>query len=298
MSNTRQLRTQIKSLTSLQKILNALEIVSTVKLQKLKKKTEALRNFLIDFLNVVQALEDQVNIFDFDKKHRDEWWKRLIILVSTDKWLCWPINSKLIKHIANKYTEWKEKVDIFVIGKKGLDFFIRDKRNVVGSLQLKDDFVDQELLPLYIYIKESIKQKKYAKIKIYFNFFKTTLTQIPLRFKIYPLDKESFDSFLKDIDIKLEKISTTKEQWLEIEPSKTILVEKLIQEMIRYIVYSAVTQNKTGEHASRMFAMKNAKDNSGEIIKNINTLYNKVRQWKITQEISEIGNAKAALEQN
>jgi F0F1-type ATP synthase gamma subunit len=47
-----------------------------------------------------------------------------------------------------------------------------------------------------------------------------------------------------------------------------------------------------------MLAMKNAKDNSWEIIKNINTRYNKVRQWKITQEISEIGNAKAALEQN
>jgi F-type H+-transporting ATPase subunit gamma len=48
--------------------------------------------------------------------------------------------------------------------------------------------------------------------------------------------------------------------------------------MIKYIVYSAVVQNKTGEHASRMLAMKNAKDNSGEIIKSVNTLYNKVRQ--------------------
>jgi F0F1-type ATP synthase gamma subunit len=47
-----------------------------------------------------------------------------------------------------------------------------------------------------------------------------------------------------------------------------------------------------------MLAMKNAKDNSWDIIKSVSTLYNKVRQWKITQEISEIGNAKAALEQN
>jgi F-type H+-transporting ATPase subunit gamma len=47
-----------------------------------------------------------------------------------------------------------------------------------------------------------------------------------------------------------------------------------------------------------MLAMKNAKDNSWDIIKSVSILYNKVRQWKITQEISEIGNAKAALEQN
>jgi F0F1-type ATP synthase gamma subunit len=72
MANTRQLRTQIKSLKSLQKILKALEVVSTIKLQKLKKKTEVLRDFLIDFLNVLNALEDQINIFDFDKRNRDE----------------------------------------------------------------------------------------------------------------------------------------------------------------------------------------------------------------------------------
>jgi F0F1-type ATP synthase gamma subunit len=71
MSSTRQLRTQIKSLKSLQKILKALEIVSTIKLQKMKKKTEVLRDFLISFLNVLHALEDQINLFDFDEKRWD-----------------------------------------------------------------------------------------------------------------------------------------------------------------------------------------------------------------------------------
>jgi len=85
MSSTRQLRTQIKSLKSLQKILKALEIVSTIKLQKMKKKTEVLRDFLINFLNVLHALEDQINLFDFDEKRRDPRGRRLIVLVSTDK---------------------------------------------------------------------------------------------------------------------------------------------------------------------------------------------------------------------
>ena len=298
MANTRQLRTQIKSLKSLQKILKALEVVSTIKLQKLKKKTEILRDFFIDFLNVLQALEGQINIFDFDKRNRDEQGRRLIILISSDKWLCGSINSRLTKHLVGKYTERKDKVDIFVVGKKWLDFFVRDGWNIVWSLQLNDNFTEDQLAPLYAYIKKSLAEKKYAKIKVYFNYFKTTITQVPLRFKIFPLDKESFDSFLKDIDITLEKIHTPWTQALAIEPSKSLLKEKLIQETIKYITYSAVVQNKTGEHASRMLAVKNAKDNSWEIIRSINTLYNKVRQGKITQEISEIWNAKAALEQN
>jgi len=297
MSSTRQLRTQIKSLKSLQKILKALEIVSTIKLQKMKKKTEVLRDFLLNFLNVLHWLEDQINLFDFDERNRDPKWRRLIVLVSTDKGLCWPITSKLTRHLAIKYADWKDNLDVFVIGKKWLEFFVRDGWNVVWSLQLKDDFSEDELIPLYTYIKKSLAEKKYSKIKVYFNYFKTTMTQVPLRFKIYPLDKESFDSFLKDIDVKLEKIKKIHIPALAIEPSKSVLIEKLIQEMIKYIVYSAIVQNKTWEHASRMIAMKNAKENSWEIIKSINTLYNKVRQWKITQEISEIGNAKAAIEQ-
>jgi F0F1-type ATP synthase gamma subunit len=83
-----------------------------------------------------------------------------------------------------------------------------------------------------------------------------------LRFKIFPLDKESFGVFLKDIDITLEKIHKSDTQALAIEPNKSMLKQKLIQETIKYITYSAVVQNKTGEHASRMLAMKNAKDNS------------------------------------
>lgn len=298
MSSTRQLRNQIKSLKSLQKILKALEIVSTIKLQKTKKKTELLRDFLINFLNVLHSIEWQINLFDFDQRNWDPMGRRLIILVSTDKWLCGTITSKLIKHISTKYAERKDNADIFVIWKKWLEFFVRDGRNIVWSLQLKDDFKEEELNPLYVYIKKSLEQKTYSKIKIYFNYFKTTMIQVPLRFKLFPLDKESFDAFLQDIDIKLDKTKTPTINALSIEPSKKILIDKLIQESIKYIVYSSVIQNKTWEHASRMLAMKNAKDNSGEIIKNISVEYNKVRQSKITQEISEIWNAKMAIEQN
>jgi len=85
MANTRQLRTQIKSLSSLQKILKALEVVSTIKLQKLKKKTEVLRDFFIDFLNVLHTLEGTINIFDFDKRQWKEKGRRLIVLISSDK---------------------------------------------------------------------------------------------------------------------------------------------------------------------------------------------------------------------
>jgi F-type H+-transporting ATPase subunit gamma len=64
------------------------------------------------------------------------------------------------------------------------------------------------------------------------------------------------------------------------------------------IIYHAALHNKTWEHAARMLAMKNAKDNCGDIMWGLQLVYNKTRQSKITQEISEIVSAKLAIEQN
>jgi F0F1-type ATP synthase gamma subunit len=108
-----------------------------------------------------------------------------------------------MKHIAQKYQDanMKKDVDIITIGKKALEFFVRDKWNVVASIALKDDFDERDLQGIYAYVRQAMAQKTYAKIKVYFNFFKNIITQIPLRFKLYPLDQESFAAFLQDLNI-------------------------------------------------------------------------------------------------
>lgn len=68
--------------------------------------------------------------------------------------------------------------------------------------------------------------------------------------------------------------------------------------MTRYIesqVYQAVIENTACEMAARMLAMKNATDNAGNMITDLNLLYNKARQAAITQEISEIVSGAAAV---
>lgn len=283
---------------NLQKIIRALEIVSTIKLQKLKDKTNRFKSFVLDFLNILQSLKDKVNLFDFDKTTWDPNGRRLLIVITSDKGLCGGINSKLLKHISVKYQDWKEKVDVVAIGKKGLEYFIRDKWNVVGSLHLKDDTDENDLRSVFALVRKALVGKQYAKIKVYFNFFKNTVTQVPLRFKLFPLDTESFDAFLQDLWIKLSSVDFKSPGDLVIEPNMEQFKQLLIQELVEHILYNAAINNKAWEHAARMLAMKNAKDNCGDILWSLNLLYNKTRQGKITQEISEIVSAKIAIEQN
>ena len=88
MANTKQIRTKIKSVKNLQKIIKALEIVSTVKLQKLKGVIGSYSAFMESFLEVLKEVRKEVNIFDFDQKTWNPNGRRLLIVVTSDRGLC------------------------------------------------------------------------------------------------------------------------------------------------------------------------------------------------------------------
>jgi len=295
MANTKQLRTRMKSVKNLQKIIKALEIVSTVKLQKLRGVIVTYREFMKSFLEVLNVVMDEINIFDFDKNKRNPNWRRLLIVVTTDKWLCWGVNSRIFKRMEKNYAQAKDNVDIFVVWRKWLEYFIRNWWNVVWSLIVSDKVLLAEINPLSAFIKKALEEKTYSKIKVYFNFFKSTMDQVLTRFKLYPLDRESFEDFLNNVWIEVEESNTTK-KFLMIEPDTKTYKHDFLQLLIRTIIFSAVVNNKTTEYAARMVAMKNAKDNCNDLLVQLNLMYNKTRQLKITQEITEIVSAKWAID--
>ena len=296
MANLKQVRTRIKSVKNLQKIVKALEIVSTVKLQKLKWVIVSYRDFMQSFLEVLKVVIKEVNLFDFDEKSWDPKWRRLLIVVTWDKWLCWSINSRIFKRMEKNYWQAKDNVDIFVIWKKWVEYFVRNWWNVVGSAIISDKVLLAEINPISAFIKEALEAKKYSKIKVYFNFYKTTMNQVLTRFKLYPLDEESFESFLENLWLKMDLLEDINDKYLMVEPDIDTFRFDFMQLLIRTIIFSAVIHNKTTEYAARMMAMKNAKDNCNDLLVNLNLLYNKTRQYKITQEITEIVSASTAID--
>ena len=80
------------------------------------------------------------------------------------------------------------------------------------------------------------------------------------------------------------------------EPSSAHVTKELRNQIKNYLITATVLQNKIAEHAGRMIAMKNAKDNCTSFISKLTLQFNKLRQANITREISEITAAKIALE--
>jgi F-type H+-transporting ATPase subunit gamma len=79
------------------------------------------------------------------------------------------------------------------------------------------------------------------------------------------------------------------------EPEAKELLDGLLTRYIESLVYQAVVENNACEQAAKMIAMKNATDNAGDLIKELELLYNNVRQAAITQELSEIVGGAAAV---
>jgi F-type H+-transporting ATPase subunit gamma len=126
MSNTKQLKSKIKTVQNLQKIIGALEVASTSKLQKIKNQTAFFKEFFYEFLHVLNYVQKQVNIWDSEVLSIEPDGKRLLMVITSDKGLAGGINGNLLKRVVNSYGTRKDKVDIIAIGKKGEEFFTKN----------------------------------------------------------------------------------------------------------------------------------------------------------------------------
>lgn len=291
MANLRTIKSKIKSVSNLKKITRALEIVSTVKLQKLKDQADALKWYLVDLMTIVSTVGRYHAIFADQKQSSSE--KILAIIFSSERWLCGGLNSKLFRRVSKDMTG--KEVEFFVIGKKWLEYFKRTGATIVWSLNIWDNFSEEDLLPLFTFFDDALSAGTYGEVKLYFNYFKNSIMQIPTSMELYPFKQESFEEFLKDVDVQLTPPEIGNKD-LMIEPTVDGYMVELRRQIRNFVISSALIQNKTGEHAARMIAMKNAKDNATEFAKSLKLSFNKARQWAITQEISEIVSAKIAIE--
>ena len=114
------------------------------------------------------------------------------------------------------------------------------------------------------------------------NDFVNTMVQSPFVNQLLPLVKEDNEDL--------------KHHWDYLyEPEASDLLEGLLTRYIESQVYQAVIENGACEQAARMIAMKNATDNAGDLINDLQLAYNKARQAAITQELSEIVSGAAAV---
>ena len=206
--------------------------------------------------------------------------------MSSDRGLCGGLNVNLFKQViehSKALAEQGVKVDLCLIGAKGSAFFNSVGGNIVASV--RDIGEQPELKKLIGSIKvmlDAFSDGEIDKLYLCNNDFVNTMTQKPEIKQLLPL--------LPDQDL------ASKTSWDYIyEPEPQQLMDGLLIRYIESQVYQAVLENAACEQAARMLAMKNATDNAGDLISDLQLAYNKARQAAITQELSEIVSGAAAV---
>ena len=124
-------------------------------------------------------------------------------------------------------------------------------------------------------------------IYMVYNEFVNAMTQNPSVQRLVPIAAESL------VD---ETMANREHSWDYIyEPTTKELLDGLMGRYVESIVYQGVVENIASEQSARMVAMKAATDNAGNLINELQLVYNKLRQAAITREISEIVGGAAAV---
>ncbi|MAD47372.1 MAG: F0F1 ATP synthase subunit gamma [Oceanospirillaceae bacterium] len=282
----KEIKEQISSVQSTQKITSAMEKVAVSKMRRAQLRMQQSRPYADKIRSVIGHLANATSEY----RHRylqDRDVKRVgYIVVSSDRGLCGGLNNNMFKRLAQQTKEWEEKgveVDFAAIGSKAGLFFSSFGGNVVASQSHLGDAPElQSLIGAVKVMLDAFDDGKIDRLFIIHNRFVNTMTQSPETVQLLPL--------------KAQEDESLKHHWDYIyEPDAKDILEGLLVRYVESQVYQGVVENNACEQAARMLAMKNATDNAGGMINELNLLYNKARQAAITQEISEIVGGAAAV---
>ena len=282
----KEIRTQITSIKGTQKITSAMEMVAASKMRRAQDRMETGKPYAQRIRAVVGHIANANPEYQHLYMQEREVKRVGYIVVSSDRGLCGGLNINVFKKALTASKEWADQgiqVDFALIGAKAAAFFNSVGGNVVARVRdLGEAPSVSDLIGSVKVMLDAYADGKIDRLYLVGNEFVNTMVQKPFVNQLLPLVKEENEEL--------------KHHWDYLyEPEASELLEGLLTRYIESQVYQAVIENGACEQAARMIAMKNATDNAGDLINDLQLAYNKARQAAITQELSEIVGGAAAV---
>lgn len=286
MASGKEIKGKIGSIKNTQKITSAMEMVAASKMKKAQERMSLGRPYANAMLEVIGHIANASLEYKHPYSEEREVKNVGFIVVSTDRGLCGGLNTNEFKALSEKIREHQSQnagIKFAALGSKALAFFNRFGGEVVAAeTGLGDKPSVQHVVGIVRSMLKMYTEGHVDKVYLVYNQFVNTMTQKPVINQLLPLPKSD--------DLK------RKHDWDYIyEPEPKVILDQLMARYIESQVYQGVVENAASEMAARMVAMKAATDNAGNLIDELQLVYNKARQAAITQEISEIVGGAAAV---
>ncbi|WP_108652831.1 F0F1 ATP synthase subunit gamma [Dongshaea marina] len=280
MAGAKEIRTKIASVKNTQKITSAMQMVAASKMRRAQDRMAASRPYSETIRKVIGHIA--LGSLEYQHPYLEEREVKRVgyIIISTDRGLCGGLNINLFKDTLRDMKQWNEQdagVDFALIGNKATSFFERHGGQVRAQASgLGDHPSVSDLIGTVKVMLQAYERGEIDRLYLAYNKFENTMVQHPTVDQLLPLPKA------KDSEL-------ARHRWDYIyEPETDALLEQFLVRYVESQVYQGVVENLACEQASRMVAMKAASDNAGDLIEDLELVYNKARQAGITQELSEI----------
>ena len=289
----RQIQKKIESIRSIVKITRAMELVAASRIVKAQNRLTQARPYARGIQDAIRELAGVTEVAtEFPLlKPRDDIKTIGIVVITSDRGLAGSYNSNVIRHGANLIREARaagQSTRLYVVGRKGLSFFRFSNYEIAHSWQGISDtpqFENAEELG-GILVKDFV-EGAVDEVRIAFTDYYSPGRQIPTLNTILPIRKEDVTQEDKG------KITPL----YEFEPEAGIILSLLLPRYVNTVIFAALLESATSEHAARRRAMKAATENGEELAKVYTRVANRERQAEITNEIMEVvGGAEALRE--
>src|SRR5919202_2607146 len=292
MASQREIRRRIRSVRNISQITRAMEMVAASRLRRAQQRVTAARPYT-ERLNAVIAnlagaagagADEDVSFPLLDQRpiRRVE-----LILITPDRGLTGALNSNVIRR-ASRYilNEAGVPVSIIAVGRKGRDFMVRYRREVVAEFTALGDYPTlNQVTPITQIAVDDFVAGRVDAVFVIYSRFVNTLTQVPELQQVLPVQPPP----------EADRLGIRLQGGMIFEPSPAAVLNALLPRYVDQQVYRAILESIASEHSARMVAMRNATDNARELVSELTLSYNKARQAQITREVSEIAAGANAL---
>ncbi len=297
MASMRDIKRRKGSIQSTQQITKAMKLVSTVKLQRAKKRAENSKAYFKCMYDTINGIIKKSGHLDHPYMTPNSSPKKAIVVITSNRGLAGGYNSNITKLIMNSEMK-KEDVCIYSVGKKGRDTLKRHGYEIIKDMS---DAIEEPLYAdaqeLSSELLEAYTKGEIGEIYVAYTGFKNTVSHIPSLLKLLPVDVEkTAEEAFEVSDDKEEETVDDERAPMNYEPEDRDALDMIIPKYVTSIIYGAFVQSVASENGARMQAMDSATSNAEDMISHLELLYNRARQGAITQELTEIIGGANALD--
>lgn len=283
MESMREIKRRIGSMQNTHKITKAMELVYAAKLRRAQEQAVSSRPYAEKMRDVIASITTNTD-YSHPMLEKRSVKRTGYLVITSDRGLAGGYNANILRHVVQQIEERHASSDeyvLFVIGRKGVDFFKRRNYPVIETLiGLSDSPGFSDVKSIANRAVNMFADESFDELYIHYNAFQNAVTQIPTEKLLLPL-----------ADVSSERTAAN----YDYEPSEADVLAALLPKYAETVIYSVLLEAKASEHGARMTAMGNASENADEMISTLTLQFNRARQAAITQEIAEITAGANAL---